>query len=123
MAETCSIEEIKYPNTKRIKFTFNTDSAGAMDSVSIGTTSEYYTGRIQQVATYPQSSASASWDCYVYDASSMDLLAANGKSRANTNSTWELSIGSLGFCTVTKLRLKVEKYGGSKAGVVCVWVS
>ena len=107
---------------QRIKWTWTCDSNGDLAATS---TTNRYNGVIWKLCTVPNDSdlaPTASYDVYVYDSDSLDVLCGLGADRSATATEWKSNSDGLGVVKSSLLSLVVDNAGDANAGTVYVWV-
>lgn len=123
MAATCTIAEETHGSMKKIKFTWQVDSAGSQVSAASRQTTNTYNGAVQRLVTIPNGSSAptANYDVTMLDQDSTDILIAGGASRHSAN-TEQVLAASLGVIANDKITLSVASAGASGAGVAIIYI-
>ncbi len=121
---TVTIVEETFGSVKQIAFTWIGGTAET--TLTGGTTTKYYNGKLEYCVTVPAGSTEAPADDYdvtILDKNDVDVLADGGLDRA-TGTTESILTGSLGACSNTQLELVVINSGssGTASGVVYLWI-
>jgi hypothetical protein len=123
MAATCVITEETYGSMKKIKWTWQVDSAAAQAAAASRQTSNAYNGAIERFVTIPDGSSApaANYDVTILDQDSTDVLVAAGASRHSAN-TEQVLASSVGVVANDKLTISVANGGASGAGVAILYI-
>ncbi|GAG26173.1 unnamed protein product [marine sediment metagenome] len=121
---TVTIVEETFGSMNLIAFTWIGGTAET--TLTGGTTTNFYNGKLEYCVTVPAGSTEAPADDYdvtVLDKNDVDLLADNGLDRA-TGTTESILTASLGAVANSQLELSVVNSGssGTASGVVYIWI-
>ena len=119
-----TIVEENFGSTKLIAWTW-TGGTGET-TITGGTTTNFYSGKLEFCVTVPAGSTEAPSDNYditILDKNDVDVLADNGMDRA-TASVESILTANLGACANTQLELVVQNTGsaGVEKGYVYLWI-
>jgi len=123
-AGTCTCTEYgKNGNLYRIDYDWVCDASGDATGGATFSTTLPYTGVLQRLITWPESSAAPTddYDVYIYDEDGADVLMAAGKDRDETNKEQVLGT-SLGVVFNSKLSIVVDNAGSAKEGHVILYI-
>ena len=116
MAGAVVITEVTHTVPKKITF--------AWDGTTVdGSTTEYYDGVIILVATVPGTAGDQpddNYDLELNNADGVDMLAAQGVNRDETNT--EFIASGMGAFTEEKITLAITNAGAAGEGTVYVWL-
>ena len=112
------ITEETFGTVQKVKFAW-TDAAGSAD----GTTTKSYSGAVERLVTVPSGTAapSADYDVVINDADGTDILMGAGADR-HTSNTEQVNASSLGIVANDQLTLAITNAGGSKEGIVYLYI-
>lgn len=98
-------------------------TSGPSGEAAVGTTTEYYVGKLESLETNPTDTPTDNYDVTVADASLVDVLAGAGLDRDDTL-TETVAAASLGFIgSYSRLSFTISNAGNSKNGVITIEVS
>jgi hypothetical protein len=123
MAGTVTVSEEVHETIKKIIWAWTSDANGDAGTASEGITTNAFSGEILRLVTVPSAVAAptASYDVYVYDEDTTDVLMGAGVDR-HTSNTEQVLASSLGVVANDKLDLVVDNAGDAKSGTVYLYL-
>ena len=121
---TVTIVEETFGSVKQIAFTWIGGTAET--TLTGGTTTKFYNGKLEFCVTVPAGSTEApadDYNCMILDKNDVDVLADQGLARA-TATTESIVTGNLGAVANSQLELSITDSGsaGVESGVVYLWI-
>lgn len=123
MAETVTCSEETHGTVKKVTWDWLSAADGSVGAATGVTTTQVYNGALLRAVFVPDSGGtqpSDNYDVVINDADGYDVLAGQGANKSNAAAV--TVVASMGAVANDKLTLGVTNAGGSKGGVVYLYI-